>query len=186
MTHLKNSPRHKPNTCEVQPTPQVFTCPASQDLEESCSPPTQDVHVCTCACMCLCIAVHVCIYACVCLCVRAYVLGRVCLCVQVCACVCACIYSWACVLVHVCLCVCTCVHVCVCVFVCHTCAHVCQKWGRTGRGALTVLPPHLPSQLPLPSQIEQTQLKCIRLSPKSQIQKVLKITGVGHSPGSTA
>ena len=111
-----------------------------------------------------------------------------------CACVCTCVLVYA----HVCLCVCmhmflgvclcTCVSVYACVFVCHTCARV-PEMGQNRKGWADGSPPSpalLPSQLPLPSQIEQTQLECIPLSPKSQIQNVLKITGVGHSPGSTA
>ena len=74
-----------------------------------------------------------CVYLCM------YVFVYVCLCM----CVLMCVHAY--VLVHMCLSVYTCVHVYVCVFVCHTRAHVCQKRGRTGRGDLMVLPPHLPS-----------------------------------------
>lgn len=99
---------------------------------------------------CLCVLVHLCL----------------CTCVPVCACICSCV----CLLVHVCP---MCVHLCACVYVCvfvllsHV--HVCQKQGRTGR-EIDGSPPSpalLHSQLPLPSQIEQIQLKCIPLCPKS-------------------
>lgn len=118
-----------------------LSSPPSKGLEESCSPTPRicmcaRVYLCTYVFLhvCLCIA-YACIRACVCLCTCAC--ARVCLCVHayvlVCVCLCTCAY--------VCALVCVCMYVCLCV----THVHVCQKQGRTGRGDLMVLPPHLPS-----------------------------------------
>ena len=98
-----------------------------------------------------------CVYLCM------YVFVYVCLCM----CVLMCVHAY--VLVHMCLSVYTCVHVYVCVS--HTCTCVPEK-GQNRKGRPDGSPPSpalLHSQLPLPSQIEQIQLKCILLCPKAQI-----------------
>lgn len=124
MTHLKNSPRHKPNTCEVQPTPRSLLVQLVRIWRRVVVLPPRTcmcvlVHVCVCVlpCMCVfmlvcaCVCVHMflgvcaCVCKCVLVCVRAYILGRVCLCT------CACVYALVCMCVYVCLCV-THVHMC--------------------------------------------------------------------------